>query len=81
MRPLTYPEVLTMLERAEAKMASKASEWAKTEKPARPTFSDGIAQKVYVDDDGRLFTMAIFEPSQALALARWILATFGEETP
>ena len=60
---------------------SKASEWAKTERPTRPAFVLGIGEKAYVDDDGKLFTMGIFEPSQALELARWILDTFGDDAP
>lgn len=58
---------------------SKASEWADTPKPVRPAFADGIAERAYVTDDGKLFLQAILEPSQALALGRWILDTFGEE--
>lgn len=62
-------------------MTSKASEWANASKPVRPTFADGIATKAYVDDEGRLFLMGIFEPSQAEPLARWILDIFDEPTP
>ena len=60
---------------------SKASEYVKaaTSAPARPTFMAGIVNKAHVDDDGRLFVMATFEPSQAVAFARWILDTFGDE--
>ena len=57
---------------------SKASEWATAPKPTRPMFADSTGRKAYVDDDGRLLAMAVFEPSQAMEFARWILDTFGE---
>ena len=58
---------------------SKASEWAANQ-PSRPAFSDGLGEKAYIDNKGNLFLMGIFEPSQAVPLARWILEMFEEKT-
>jgi hypothetical protein len=62
---------------------SKASEWAKQIETKRPKFRSESRDytRAYVNDDGwlRILDTGPYLSDEAIALARWILDTFGEE--
>lgn len=58
---------------------SKASDFAT--KGAQPTFQDGIHEaRVTVYGQMEIDDHRVWSPQEALALARWILDTFGEDS-
>ena len=60
---------------------SRASAWAQRSAIAmgeRPTFKAGLTMECKVGDDGKLWANGVYSPEQAVALARWILDTFGD---
>lgn len=59
---------------------SKASEWAERTTPRPQWYMEPYRiSGGEVRDDGRLSMSGTLTPQDALAFARWILDTFGEE--